>query len=87
MASATQIVLTEIQFEAIFYGGPKAKTGDRRETGKKQVRVNRWPEGRTTEWLKIHEDVIFHSVLQANRKGGATAGYPVSPGIASGNNN
>jgi len=49
MASATQIVLTEIQFEAIFYGGPKAKTGDRRETGKKQVRVNRWPEGRTTE--------------------------------------
>ena len=49
VASATQIILTEILFEAMFYGGPKAETGDRRETGKKQVRVNRWPEGRTTE--------------------------------------
>ena len=49
VASATQIILTEIQFEAMFYGGPKAKTGDRRETGKKRLRLNRWPEGRMTE--------------------------------------
>jgi len=87
VASATQIILTEIQFEAMFYGGPKAKTGDRRETGKKRLRVNRWPEGRMTEWLKIHKDVILNSVLQANRKDGATSGYPVSPGIALANNN
>ena len=33
VASASLIILTEIQFEAMFYGGPKAKTGDRRETG------------------------------------------------------
>jgi hypothetical protein len=49
VASASLIILTEIQFEAMFYGGPKAKTGDRRETGKKRVRLNRWPEGRMTE--------------------------------------
>ena len=86
VASATQIILTEIQFEAMFYGGPKAN-GDRRETGKKRVRLNRWPEGRMTEWLKIYKEVILHSVLQADRKDAATAGYPVSPGIISGNNN